>query len=446
MSKTTKVIFGIFAAFILLTGSFAGGFLTRHVLAQANIFPGFSDTQSDVPFIHPPISLTPQTDNPTPSTPGDTQTAFKPFWEVWNLIHSQYVSQPVDDAKLIEGAINGMLRTLDVGLNYYENPDQVKTSDEYLNGKDYEGIGAYVDTKGEYLTVISPIKDSPAANAGLRPRDVIIALDGVDMTGTPPEDVRQKVLGPAGTDVTLTIVRNGEPKPFDVVITRAKITTPLVESEMRDDGIAYVRLNTFGDTADKELRNALKELLAKNPKGLIFDLRYNGGGYLDQGIAVASEFLPSGKVVVYEKYGDGNIIESKSTGVGVATDIPMVVLVNEGSASASEIVAGALQDYSRAKLVGVITYGKGSVQSVNMLSNQGIAAITSAEWLTPNKRLIQDTGLTPDVYVEFTQEDFDKNIDPQLDAAVETINAMVNNTAIPTSQPIPATATATPVP
>jgi carboxyl-terminal processing protease len=278
----------------------------------------------------------------------------------------------------------------------------------------------------------------------LRPGDVVIAIDGKDMTGVNPEEARQKVMGPAGTDVTLTIVRKGDDQPIEVTITRAEIVTPLVESEMRSDDIAYVRLNTFGGTADQELRNALEELLAQNPKGLILDLRYNGGGYLDQGIAVASEFLPADISVVFERYSDGTMKENKSTGLGLATDIPMVVLVNEGSASAAEIVAGALQDLDRAKLVGITTYGKGSVQSVNPLSNEGSVAITSAEWLTPNKRLIQGIGLIPDVYIELTQADFDAGLDPQLDAAVETLLAILGNTPIPTSMPIPATATPVP--
>jgi carboxyl-terminal processing protease len=444
VSKTVKIVFGIFAVFILLMGAFAGGFLTRHALAETAIFPGFSNNpHPDISFALPPTPI-PPTSEQTTSTPEDLRTVFAPFWETWNLIHEQYVAQPVDDIKLVEGAINGMLQTLDVGLNYYQNAEQLKVTDEYLNGKNYEGIGAYVDTKGEYLTVISPIKGSPAAEAGLRPGDIVIAIDGEDMTGVSPEEARQKVLGPAGTDVTLTILREGEDHPIEVTITRAEIVTPLVESEMRSDGIAYVRLNTFGDTADQELRKALEELLAQNPKGLIFDLRYNGGGYLDQGIAVASEFLPPDVIVVYEKYGDGTLDEFKSSGIGVATEIPMVVLVNEGSASASEIVAGALQDHARAKLVGVTSYGKGSVQSVNYLSNDGSVAITSAEWLTPNKRLIQDTGLTPDVYVEFTEADFNADLDPQLDAAVETLLAILDNTPIPTSMPIPPTATPVP--
>lgn len=439
MNKTIKIVIGIFTAVILLSGSFAGGFIAGHLLPFGSRIPLGNNPVA--PSSAPTISADQQS-----STPAEVQTLFKPFWEAWNLIHQQYVKQPVNDVALMEGAINGMLNTLDTGRNYYLNAKQLEEEDAQLNGKDYEGIGAYVDTKGSYLTVISPIKDSPAAKAGLRPGDQIIAIDGKDMTGVLPEEARQKVLGPDGTVVVLTILRKGNDVPFDVTITRAKIITPLVEAEMRSDGIAYVRLNTFGDTADQELRKAIEALLAQNPKGLILDLRYNGGGYLDQGIAVASEFLPKDQVVVYQKYGDGNLNEHRSTGDGIATDIPMVVLVNEGTASASEIVAGALQDYGRAKLIGVTTYGKGSVQSVNLLDdNQGMIAITSAQWLTPKQRLIQSIGLTPDIYVEYTQADFDANRDLQLDTAVQTMLAILNNTALPTSMPIP-TPTHTPVP
>ena len=434
MNKSIKFALGCVASLILLAGVFSGGFIVGHLIPSTGFQLPLNNNNSVEPALPPTVS--PDQQNTTPS---DLQTLFKPFWETWNLIHKQYVVQPVDDVKLMQGAINGMLQTLDVGLNYYDDPEQLKQHDELLNGKDYEGIGAYVDTKGDYLTIISPIKDSPAAKAGLRSKDMVIAIDGVDMTGTSPEDARLKVLGPAGTDVVLTIQRPGEVNPFDVTITRAKITTPLVESEMLPNGIAHITLNTFGDTADQELRKAIQDMMAQNPRGMIIDLRFNGGGYLYQGIAVASEFLPANQIVVYEKRADGTLDENYSTGNGTAVDIPLVVLINSGSASASEIVSGALQDYGRAKLVGTQSYGKGSVQSVNPLSDGGQVAITSAQWLTPNKRLIQGTGLTPDVYVEITQADFDAGIDPQLDAAVETLNAMINNTAIPTSQPTPVT-------
>ena len=433
MNKTLKAILVSAVSVILLAGAFSAGFLT------ANFFPlnGLPSYDDLAPFAPPTVSPEQQA-----STPADVQEVFAPFWQTWNLVHEQYVIQPVDDVKLMEGAINGMLQTLDVGLNYYENAEDFAASNDYLNGRDYEGIGAFVDVKGDYMTIISPMRGSPAEKAGLRAGDKVIAIDGEDMTGVSPEDVRQKVLGPEGTTVVITILREGE-QPFDVSITRAKITTPLVESEMREDGIGYIRLNTFGDSADSELRAAIEELSAQNPKGLILDLRYNGGGYLDQGIAVTSEFLPGGQVVVYQRYGDGTLEEHKSNGGGIAVDIPMVVLVNEGSASASEIVAGALQDYGRAKLVGITTFGKGSVQSVNPLPGGGVVAITSAQWLTPKQRLIQDVGLTPDVYVELTQEDFDAGRDPQLDAAVETVLSIVNGTPLPTSMPMP-TSTVTP--
>jgi carboxyl-terminal processing protease len=430
VNKNIKFALGCLASVILLVGAFSGGFIVGHLTPSGIQLPFVESTVEPAPA---PTVAPEQQD----ATPADVQTLFAPFWETWNLIHSQYVVQPVDDVKLMEGAIKGMLDTLEVGRNYYENVEQLQEQNDQLNGKDYEGIGAYVDTSGEYLTIISPIKGSPAALAGLRPDDQVIAIDGEDMTGVAPEEARLKVIGPAGTDVVLTILREGETAPFDITITRATIITPLVEYEMRPDGIGYISLNTFGDTADQELRKALEDLLAQNPKGLILDLRFNGGGYLYQGIAVASEFLPADQIVVYERGADGQLEENLSTGNGLALDIPMVVLINKGSASASEIVAGALQDYERALLIGTTSFGKGSVQSVNILSNGGSAAITSAQWLTPNQRLIQDIGLSPDIYVEITQADFDAERDPQLDAAIQTISAIVLGVPVPTSQPTP---------
>lgn len=424
MNKTLKNILIILVVIVIALGSFAGGFATGHLLPITGL-PGLQLTNGTDP-------------SATASTPADVQTTFAPFWEAWNLVHQNYVEQPVDDVKLMQGAISGMMNTLTVGRNYYYDPAQLEEQNAALNGKDYEGIGAYVDTSAEYLTVISPIKGSPAEKAGLRSGDQIIAIDGVDMTGISPEEARQKVLGPGGTDVVLTIFRKGTTAPFDVTITRAKIVTPLVEYEMRPDGIAYIRLVTFGDTADVELKNAITELLAQNPKGLILDLRNNGGGYLEQGISVASEFLPKDKPVVYEKFGNGELKSYTSLGDGAATDIPMVVLVNEGSASASEIVAGALQDYGRAKLIGTQSYGKGSVQNFMMLqNNQGAVGVTVALWLTPEKRSIDKLGLAPDILVEITDADFAADRDPQLDAAAQTLLAIVNGSPLPTSMPTP---------
>ena len=424
MNKTIKTIIGLFVAVILLAGAFSGGFLAGH----------FFPANAAIDTI-PTTSSNPTTDQQS-STPQDLQTLFAPFWEAWNIVHDQYVDQPVDDLALMRGAIRGMMETLGEAHTFYMEPEVYKNETSALQGS-YEGIGAYVDTTGDYLTIISPIEGSPAAKAGLRPGDKVIAIDGEDMTGVNAEDARLKVLGPKGTDVTLTIAREGENEPLEFVITRGEITISSAEGKMLDNGIAYVDINTFGEKTTQELRNTLDSLLKENSKGIIIDLRNNPGGYLSTAVEVSSEFIDEG-VILYEKYGDDTRDEYKALGNGRATDIPLVVLINEGSASASEILAGALQDYGRAKLVGVVSYGKGSVQVRVPLSNdQGAASVTIAKWLTPKERAIDHVGLTPDVYVTMTEEDFVADRDPQLDAAIATLESLINNTALPTSMPTP---------
>ena len=431
MNKILKTILVVLVVILVALTSFAGGIVTGHFLPMTGL-----------PALQAPVGNAPGLAGQQPATPADLQTTFAPFWEAWTLVHENYVEQPVNDVTLMQGAISGMMSTLTIGRNYYYDPKTLAEQTTALNGKEYGGIGAGVDVDKEYLTIITPFGGSPAEKAGLISGDQVIAVDGVDMTGVLPEEVRQKVIGPEGTDVVLTILREGMNAPFDVKITRAFIKVPLVESKMRPDGIAYVRLNTFGKTADAELKKALTELLAQNPKGLILDLRYNPGGLLDQGISVASEFLPKGKIVAYEKYGDGTLKSYTSLGGGAATDIPMVVLVNEGSASASEIVAGALQDYGRAKLIGTVSYGKGSVQNFIPLQNdQGAIGVTIALWLTPNKRSINHLGLAPDIRVEITQADIDAKLDFQLETAAQALLAMINGSPLPTSMPSP-----TPIP
>lgn len=421
VDKTTKTILGVFAALILLTGSFAGGFVTRHLLDGTSLFPANENPPLNI--LLPPTTA-PTQEGQASATPQELQDLFVPFWEAWNLVHEQYVNQPLDDTLLMQGAIRGMMEAVGDDYTYYMDPKVYELESTSLSGQ-YEGIGAYVDTQGEYLTIVSPIEGSPAEAAGLRPGDQIIAIDGEDMTGVAPEAARQKVLGPAGTTVVLTVAREGEPEPLTFTIVRAKITVPSVTGEMREDGIAYIDINFFGDRTTNELRAKLDELLAQNPKGIILDLRFNPGGYLVTSIEVASEFIDEG-VVLIEQYSDGSRDTYNALGNGKATDIPLVVLVNEGSASAAEIVAGALQDYGRAQLVGVQTFGKGSVQTIQPLSNnQGAARITIAKWLTPKERLIQGVGLTPDYIVEMTDADYENNRDPQLDKAVEVLLEMI---------------------
>jgi len=312
-----------------------------------------------------------------------------------------------------------MLESLGDQHTSYMDPTQYGDATATLEG--YDGIGAYVNTDGEILTIIEPIKGSPAEAADLRPGDEILAINGEDMTNILPEVARLKVLGPAGTTVILTIRREGVAESFDVEITRAHIVIPSVEYEILDGQIAYLRLLTFGETSADDIHAALEELLAQNPQGLIFDLRNNSGGYLQSAVDISSEFIAEGPVA-FEEYGEGTRITYDATGDGIATEIPMIVLVNEWSASASELVAGALQDVGRAELVGTITYGKGTVQTWIPLSNdQGAVRVTIARWLTPNGTNVHETGLTPDYEVAYTEEDMLAELDPQLDRAVEIL-------------------------
>ncbi len=415
MNKTWRVVIATAVALALLAGGFGGGFVVGSIYAAQDT-PSFVSTP--LPSGHPPVLDNQETGQP-PAAADDMDALFAPFWEAWDLLHQYYVDQPLDDVTLMRGAIRGMMESLGDPHTGYMDPIEYEDATTQLSGE-YEGIGAWVDTSGDYLTIVTPMKGSPAEQAGLKPGDMIIAIDGEDMTGVPPETARQKVLGPAGTEVVLTVLREGQEEPLEITVTRAKITVPSVEYEMLPEGIAYVRLNTFGDTTGAELRAALDELLAQNPKGVILDLRNNGGGYLTTAVDVASQFLSSG-VVLYEQYGDGSRDVYKVRRGGLATDLPLVVLVNEGTASASEIVAGAIQDYERGTLVGVVTYGKGSVQNWIPLENDGAVRITVARWLTPNERTIDRQGLTPDVIVEITEDDYANDRDPQLDKAIEIL-------------------------
>ena len=427
MNQSMKTIVAVIVGVILLTGAFAGGFLVGHLVPSSNQLPFLGDLIPSAPSVTPDEQA---------ATPNELETLFVPFWEAWNVVHEEYVDQPVDDVELMRGAIRGMMDSLGDKRTVYMEPAVYDAQTSSLQGEEYEGIGAYVDTDGEYLTIISPIAGSPADMAGLRPGDKIIGIDGEDMTGIEPEEARLKVLGPAGTTLILKIEREGESEPLEITITRARISIKSAEGKMLQDGIAYVDINTFGDNTTPELRNTLDTLLQENPRGIIIDLRNNGGGYLHTSVEVASEFIAEG-TVLYEQYGDGRRDVFDASGSGQATDLPIVVLVNEGSASASEILAGALQDYGRAKLVGVQSYGKGSVQIWFPLSNeQGAASVTIAKWLTPKERAIDGIGLTPDVYVECSECTLvDTDTDLQVQTAIQTLLAIINSSPIPTSMP-----------
>src|SRR5688572_1284979 len=282
-----RTIISVFVGIILLSGAFAGGVLVGHLVPSSNQIPFLGDLIPSAPTITPEEQA---------ATPDELETLFAPFWEAWNIVHEEYVDQPVDDVELMRGAIRGMMDALGDKQTFYMDPIVYESETSSLQGE-YEGIGAYVDTDGEFLTIISPIAGSPAEAAGLRPGDKVIAIDGEDMTGVAPEQARLKVLGPAGTTVALRIIREGEPEPLEFNITRARITIKSAEGKMLENGIAYVDINSFGDKTTAELRSTLDNLLKENPIGIIIDLRNNPGGYLHTSVEVSSEFIDEGVVL-----------------------------------------------------------------------------------------------------------------------------------------------------
>jgi carboxyl-terminal processing protease len=412
MNKPLRAVLLTCVVIALVVVSFGGGFAAGHFIPIGTFAAPVSATNGN-----------------QGGTPANLTTLFAPFWTAWKIVHQDYVDQPVNDTQLMQGAISGMMNSLGDAHTIYLSPQNYTEANSQLAGN-YAGIGAYVDTTGTVLTITRPMPNSPAEKAGLQAGDQIIAVDGKDMTGMIPDTVRQKVLGPEGTVVKLTILRPGKTAPFDVQITRGIIVVPSVTSKMLANNIAYIQIATFGDgsnTIPNDLHKQLADLLAQSPKGLILDLRYNGGGALSTAIAVASEFVPSG-VIVSEKSGTGKITPYDAAPGGLATNktLPMIVLVNEWSASASEIVSGALQESGRAKLLGVTTYGKGTVQlwinlSNNKNDNQGAVAVTIARWLTPKGYTIDKKGLTPDIVVQMTADDAKAGKDPQLDAAIKQL-------------------------
>jgi carboxyl-terminal processing protease len=351
----------------------------------------------------------------------ESNDAFGPLYQAWDIIHSKYVDQPVDDTKLIQGAINGMMQSLGDENSTYMDPALFESATNSLEG--YEGIGATVDLTGEYLKIVSIYTGSPAEKAGLMPGDEIIKVDGVDMTGKTPAETRDLMLGPAGSHVKLSIRRAGQSDLLEFDVVRAKIDPPVVESRMLEGGIAYLRLMIFSDSSGAQVKEALTGLMDQKPAALILDVRGNPGGLVSAAVEIGSQFLPEKTELFYEKYADGKEVPHYCLAGGIALDIPMIVLVDGNSASAAEILAGAIQDHNRGTLVGMKTYGKGSVQEwIPLMNNMGAVRITVALWYTPSGKQISKIGLTPDVEVPVTEAEFQAGKDPQLDVAVELLS------------------------
>jgi len=341
----------------------------------------------------------------------------KLFWQVWNLAKTRFVNQPVSDKDLYYGSLKGMISGLNDPYSVFFDPEETKKFESEIKGT-FEGVGMEIGIKNNRLTVIAPLAGTPAEKAGIRPGDWIKAIDGIDTFSLTLEEAASLIRGKRGTAVTLKILRKGWKEPKDFRIIRAKIKIQTVKWEFKEKNIAYIRLSYFNNSTAYDFLTAVNKILPRKPKGIILDLRDNPGGCLKAAVDVASFWLGE-KIIVYSKDAKGNIKEYRGRNHGELANLKTVVLINHGSASASEIVAGALQDYKKAILVGEKTFGKGSVQELIDLRDGSAVKITTAYWLTPKKRMIDEKGIIPDKEVIMREVDYENNRDPQLAEALK---------------------------
>ena len=353
----------------------------------------------------------------------ETQADFSPFWKVWNTIDEKYPSaEGVSDQDRIYGAISGLMSSLNDPYSVYFDPEETKSFEEEISGN-FEGIGMEVGMKDKTLTVVAPLKNTPAYRADIKSGDKILKIDDKVTTGMSVEESIKLIRGPKGTTVTLTILRAGLNQPKEIKIVRDTIEIPTLDTEIREDGIFVIKLYSFSANSSSLFRNAMKQFVNTGSHKLILDLRGNPGGYLDASVDMASWFLKGGKTVVTEDYGNNRSpVMFRSKGYDIFNEkLKFVILIDGGSASASEILAGAMKDHNRATLVGTQSFGKGSVQEVVDVTPDTILKITVARWLTPNGNSISEKGLTPDYVVEITEKDLANKVDPQMNKAVELL-------------------------
>lgn len=347
---------------------------------------------------------------------------FSLFWDAWRIIEEKYVDRlGLDRQEMIYGAISGLLESLDDPHSVFLKPQESKRFLDDISGS-FGGIGAEVGTRKGILTVISPLEGNPAQKAGLRAGDKILKVDDTLTSDLTLDEAVDTIRGEKGTDVTLLITRDEMEGTKEITITRGTIKIPIIKWEMRENDIAYIEFFHFTESALNQFRNTVREVENSGAKGIVLDLRSNPGGFLEVAVDIASWFLPKGELVAIEDFGNGKKDEYKSRGHNGIQDLPVVILIDRGSASASEIIAGALRDIRGIKIVGEKSFGKGSVQQLEKLTGGGSIKITVAKWLTPSGISINDEGVVPDVEVEITQDDFDELRDPQLDKALEILN------------------------
>ncbi|PIR69841.1 MAG: hypothetical protein COU47_00165 [Candidatus Niyogibacteria bacterium CG10_big_fil_rev_8_21_14_0_10_46_36] len=361
---------------------------------------------------------------------------FSLFWQTWATLKSKYVSSDdIDPQDLVWGAIRGMVDAVGDPYTVFLPPRENELFQSSVRG-DFEGVGMEIGMRNDLLTVIAPLEGTPADRAGIKAGDQIIQIDDMSAAGVSLDEAVTLIRGPKGTDVVLTLLRKGEDEPVKITVTRDRIEIPVVETDTREivskgeeagdktahtvgDDIYIIRLFSFSENSTSAFRAAVRDMILSGRQKLILDLRNNPGGYLEAAVDISSWFLPLGDVVVREDFGSGEEQVHRSRGYETLEGKSVVILVNEGSASASEILAGALQDHGVATLVGTKTFGKGSVQELIPFDQDSALKVTIARWLTPDGHSISDNGLDPDIVVE--QEDDEQGVDEQLEKAINIL-------------------------
>lgn len=343
---------------------------------------------------------------------------FSSLNDIYALLKDNFDGQ-IDQSKILDAAKAGLVSAAGDPYTVYMDSAAAKSLNDQLSGA-LSGIGAEIGIKNNFLTIVAPIADTPAAKAGLKAGDVIAKIDGNETSGLTVDAAVAKIRGTAGTSVTLTLVRGNQPA-FDVKITRANITVPSVTWSIKNGNVGYIQIRDFGTDTSSLIDQAATSVKQQGATKIILDLRDNPGGYLDAGVSVASEFLPQGKTVVSERTNGKTTATQNATSGGQLVGLPTIVLVNGGSASASEIVSGALHDNGAARLVGQKTFGKGSVQEIKNLPGGAELKVTVAHWYTPNGININKEGIKPDISVDLSTDDYNAGRDPQLDKALQLL-------------------------
>jgi carboxyl-terminal processing protease len=350
------------------------------------------------------------------------------LWDAINTVNQKFIDQPIDQQKVLYGAVKGAVEAVGDPYTTFFEPKQLQNFQTGLKGS-FDGIGAEVGKSDGNIVIVAPLDGSPAQAAGLKAKDIIAKVNGETVNDWSVEQAVDKIRGPKGTKVALTIVREGKNQPFDVTITRDVIRIKSVKWEIKNTApngsgkkIAVITLTQFGDDTKGLFGQAVNDILRQNIQGIILDERNNPGGYLQTAVDLGSDWIDSGKTIVTEAHSDGSSVKYSAEGNNRLAGIKTVVLINGGSASAAEILAGALHDYKSAELIGEKSFGKGSVQELVDLKEGGAVKVTVAKWITPNGKNLNKDGLDPDIAVKLSDDDISKGKDPQMDKALSEIS------------------------